>query len=182
MAALLLLLAAPPLAAQRQLFVGYSLLDAEPDRAVETVLMNGAHAQLVLVERDDWGLVLDVSGHVGTGDTRVDDLGVREVDLAYFTALVGLGRKGFRFGRLWSQFGGFAGVSRGVVDGELNRVLRIETTAFTAAFGGSLILDLTDRYALRLIQPNVIYTTFAGGSQWSQRYSAGLVLRLGEGG
>jgi hypothetical protein len=66
------------------------------------------------------------------------------------------------------------------VSSDLARDLWIEETAFAAAFGGSIVLDLSDWVALRLFQPNVFLTTFGDDTQLSTRYSAGLAVKIAQ--
>jgi hypothetical protein len=42
------------------------------------------------------------------------------------------------------------------------------------------MLDISDRIAIRLIQPNFLLTTFGDDTQISQRFSTGLVVKFGD--
>jgi len=64
------------------------------------------------------------------------------------------------------------------VSSDLFRELWVEETAFVAAFGGSLMLDLSDWVSLRLIQPDFFLATFGDDTQISKRYSTRLVVKV----
>jgi len=180
-ALLALAFAASPAAAQSYLFGGYSALNADPDSEVDAGWTQGVHAQLLLMERGPWALVVDGSAHFGMADAPSESLGGEEVDVAQYTVLAGVRRTALECGRLRAAMRVLVGASTGSADTELTRSLQFEETTFAAVFGGLVTLDLSDRVALGLIQPNLLLTTFGGETQWTQRLSTGLVVKLGGG-
>jgi hypothetical protein len=177
---LLTALALQPAAAQyegrSEVFVGYSLLRAEPDVDLDPFGMNGAHIEIFHAVSERWGPVLEVSGHAGTVDAPPSAYGVSRIEVGQFAVMTGVRRNGARWGPVSLAVRALIGVSRGSVETDVSRSLWVEQTAFAAALGGSLMLDVSDRIAVRLIQPNFFVTTFGSETQWSQRVSSGLVL------
>jgi len=163
---------------QNEAFLGYSYLDAKPDDDLSSFGMNGAHLEVFFPVSRRLGPVLDLSGHVGTVDAPPNIFGVSEIEITQFAITSGIRYNGFRWKRLRGALRALVGISTGSVSGDLFRELWIEETAFAAAFGGSIMLDLSDWFALRLIQPNFFLTTFGDDTQISKRYSTGLVLKL----
>ena len=161
-----------------EVFLGYSYLDAKPDNDIDSFGMNGAHLEVFFPVTRRFGPVLDVSGHVGTADAPPNVFQVSDIEISQFAITTGLRYNGFQWRRLRGALRGLVGISRGSVSTDLARDLWVEETVFAAAFGGSIMLDLSDRIALRLIQPNFFLTTFGDDTQLSKRYSAGLVVRI----
>jgi len=54
-----------------------------------------------------------------------------------------------------------------------------DETTFALALGGDVTVNLNDVFAIRLIQPEVLFTWFGGNTQTNVRVSAGIVLRVG---
>jgi len=163
-----------------EVFVGYSYLNAKPDRDIDRFGMSGVHVEVFVPLSRRFGPVLDLSGHAGTADAPLNRFGVSEIDVRQLAITTGIRYNGFRWKRLRGAFRGLVGISTGSVSTDLSSELWIEETAFAAALGGSIMLDLTDWVTLRLIQPNLFLTTFGNETQMSQRYSAGLVVRLNQ--
>ncbi len=161
-----------------EVFLGYSYLDAKPDGDIDSFGMHGAHLEVFFPVTRRFGPVLDLSGHVGTADAPPNVFQVSEIEISQFAITTGLRTNGFQWNRLRGAVRALVGISRGSVSSDLARDLWVEETAFAAAFGGSIMLDLSDRIALRLIQPNFFLTTFGDDTQLSKRYSAGLVVRI----
>ena len=161
-----------------EVFLGYSYLDAKPDNDIDSFGMNGAHLEVFFPVTRRFGPVLDVSGHVGTADAPPNVFQVSDIEISQFAITTGLRYNGFQWRRLRGALRGLVGISRGSVSTDLARDLWVEETVFAAAFGGSIMLDLSDRIALRLIQPNFFLTTFGDDTQLSKRYSTGLVVRI----
>ena len=161
-----------------EVFLGYSYLDAKPDNDIDSFGMHGAHLEVFFPVTRRFGPVLDVSGHVGTADAPPNIFQVSDIEISQFAITTGLRYNGFQWRRLRGALRGLVGISRGSVSTDLARDLWVEETVFAAAFGGSIMLDLSDRIALRLIQPNFFLTTFGDDTQLSKRYSAGLVVRI----
>jgi hypothetical protein len=173
-------LAVQPAAAQAmgrtEVFVGYSLLRAEPDVDLDPFGMNGVHIEVFHAISERWGPVLDVSGHTGAVDAPPTAYGVSRIEIGQFAFMAGIRRNGARWGPMRLAGRVLIGVSRGTVETDVSQSLWVEETAFAAALGGSLMLDVSDRITVRLIQPNFLMTTFGNETQWSQRVSSGLVL------
>ena len=160
-----------------EVFLGYSYLDAKPDGDIDSFGMHGAHLEVFFPMSRRLGPVLDLSGHVGTADDPSNIFQDSDVEIGQFAITTGIRYNGFQWRRVRGGLRALVGISRGSVSSDLARDLWIEETAFAAAFGGSVMLDLSDWVALRLFQPNFFLTTFGDDTQLSKRYSAGLVVR-----
>jgi len=175
------LLAAPAQAqqdARYEIFLGYSYLHTKPDGDINSFGMHGAHMEIFVPMSQRFGPVLDLSGHVGTADAPPNIFQVSDIEISQFAITSGIRYNGFQWRRLRGALRALVGISRGSVRSDLARDLWIEETAFAAAFGGSMMLDLSDWVALRLIQPNFFLTTFGDDTQLSSRYSTGLIVRI----
>ncbi len=163
---------------QAEIFLGFSVLNAQPDSLLDSFSMNGGHVEVFVPFSRKFGAVLDVSGHTGTVDAPVNIFGVSEIELNQFAILTGIRYEGFQWKSLQGAFRLLVGAATGSVKTDLSDELWVESTNFAAAFGGSLTLALSDLISLRLIQPNLLVTTFGGESQTSKRFSAGLVVNV----
>ncbi len=161
-----------------EVFIGYSYLNAKPNRDLDHFGLHGAHIEVFYPVSRRLGPVLDLSGHFGTVDVPPNIYGVSEVEISQFAITTGIRYNGFQWKRLRTALRALVGISTGRVGMDLSSGLWIEETAFAAAFGGSIMLDLSDRVSLRLIQPNFFLTTFGGNTQFSQRISTGLVVKF----
>jgi len=71
-------------------FLGYSYLDAKPDRDLDSFGMHGAHIEIFVPLSRWFGPVLDLSGHAGTVDAPPNRYGVSEIDVSQFAITTGL--------------------------------------------------------------------------------------------
>ena len=165
---------------QAEIFLGFSVLNAQPDSLLDSFNMSGGHIEVFVPFSRKFGAVLDISGHTGTVDAPTNIFGVSEIELTQFAILTGIRYEGFQWKSLQGAFRLLVGASTGSVKTDLSDALWIESTNFAAAFGGSLTLALSDLISLRLIQPNLLLTTFGGESQISRRLSTGLVVNINQ--
>jgi hypothetical protein len=165
---------------QNEFFFGYSLLNAKTDSDLDRSTLHGGNLAFFYAISEGWGLVLDVSGHGGTVDAPEGVYGVSEIEVSQLAIMTGVRKSGLKWGRLRLAARALIGLTTGSAETDLARSLWVEETGFAAALGGTLMLDVSDTIAIRLIQPNLFLTTVGDETQLGQRLSTGLVVKFGD--
>ena len=145
---------------QAEIFGGYSLLHA--DNGFVGNNASGWEASLAGNYNRWLGLTADFSGHY-------DSFG--GVDVSDHNFLFGptVSLRNPRFTPFGHALFGDSHISAGGVS----------DNSFGMALGGGLDWNLTQRFAVRVIQADYLFTHFGGDTQNNIRFSFGLVLRLG---
>jgi hypothetical protein len=153
-------------------FGGYSYSRVNPDSLAEGANAHGWHADIVLNTRLFDVVLADISKHYGES---------AGTNLSMTTFLVGP-----RFARRGENVTWFVqslyGYSYITADGDVfgPEIGRHDSSFAFAPVGGGIDLRLSEKFAFRVFQYDMVFTTLGrGGMQISPRVSTGVVLRLG---
>lgn len=170
--------------AQPEAFLGFSYVrfDVEDFLSIDTYGIQGGVAWFF---NERLGLDVEV-GNV-EGNLNVPVIAIfptPDVDFSATTVLAGVRYRFGPQGRLLPSVRALAGLARGSVGVELEvpDVTAIDTSetenALGVALGAALDLDVTERLAWRIVQPDLLITTFGNDTQANIRLATGLVVRF----
>jgi len=178
---------------QYELFGGYS--NVRPENPLSRRSGQGAIVGATFYVQENWGISGDWSGSwfgkqfnafSFAPDSSVS--GESETDRQHFlvgpryrllnTRLLSISVRGAA-GGMRNHFEGFSEVVEGVDAAPVRTDFEGADWRFLTSFGGSFDWKLSDRFAWRVVQPEVLYWRGAG-NQTDLRVSTGLVFRFGE--
>ena len=157
-----------------QVFGGFSLLHIEQGGLPNNAELNhyGWEAA-VSYNANHWlGLKADFSGHYK--DLFPATAGTAAVSFDSFTAVFGP-ELSYRGKSATPFMHALFGVNRLSVGSGPNN----SDSAFAGAFGGGIDINLSDRFAFRLVQMDLLLTRHGGQDQKNLRASTGIVFRFG---
>jgi len=171
-----------------EISVNYSFLKADPGEAMteggETLALDssnlhGAEFTGTYYLRPFLGLDFSLSYHNGS-ITPPAGYELVTIDFKEFSFMAGPRVRLAQNERANASVRALVGATNGSVRAQAGPLLAdADETTFALAFGGDVTLNLNDAFALRLIQPEVLFTWFGGNTQTNFRISAGIVFRVG---
>jgi len=171
-----------------EIAVNYSFLKADPGEgtteggetiALDSSNLNGAEFTGTYYVRPFLGLDFSLSYHNGS-ITPPAGFEVVTIDFKEYSFMAGPRVRLAQNERANASVRALVGATNGSVRAQAGPFLAdADETTFALAFGGDVTVNLNDAFALRLIQPEVLFTWFGGSTQTNFRISAGIVFRVG---
>lgn len=171
-----------------EIAVNYSFLKADPGEgtteggetlALDSSNLNGAEFTGTYYIRPALGLDFSLSYHNGS-ITPPAGYEMVTIDFKEYSFMAGPRVRLAQSERANASVRALVGATNGSVRAQAGPFLAdADETTFALAFGGDVTVNLNDAFALRLIQPEVLFTWFGGNTQTSFRISAGIVFRVG---
>jgi len=171
-----------------EIAVNYSFLKADPGEATtdggETIALDssnlhGAEFTGTYYVGSRLGLDFSLSYHNGS-ITPPEGFELVTIDFKEYSFMAGPRLRLAQNERANASVRALVGATNGSVRAQAGPFLAdADETTFALAFGGDVTVNLNDAFALRLIQPEVLFTWFGGNTQTNVRISAGIVFRVG---
>jgi hypothetical protein len=168
-----------------EIFIGYSHLSFEPETQIDSKGLNGFEGSLSGYVNEWLGMTGDVSYYRGTTALNPPLGGTANVDLQLWNYLLGPQVRVVRHKRVSGMLRTLFGISRGSaspntfqLDNGGSLRLAIQESKFALSIGGGLDVNINEQLAWRVIQPEYLMTSFAGGRQGNFRFSTGLIYRF----
>ena len=158
---------------------GDATLEGGETVALDTSNLNGAEFTGTYYIGPRLGLDFSLSYHNGS-ITPPAGYEVVTIDFQEYSFMAGPRVRLAQNERANASVRALVGATNGTVRAQAGPFLAdADETTFALAFGGDVTVNLNDMFAVRLIQPEVLFTWFGGNTQTNVRISAGIVFRVG---